>query len=168
MALLENGRVIADRWTTVADDAPLPSDGPVIVGAARLREEVANLAGREIGVRLTSAETAESVVDLLPLVGLVAVEFPKFRDGRGFTTGRSLRQHHGFSGEIRAVGNTLPDQYRFLLRCGFSTVEIPDDRDPAPWQKALEEISVAYQPVVDQAPAASLLRRRLFGGEVAQ
>lgn len=161
MPLLETGRPIADRWTHVADDAPLPAEGAIIVSTARLREELALFQDREVGIRLTSSETADSVADLLPAVTLVAIEFPKYRDGRGFTIARTLRQVHGFTAEIRAVGETLPDQYRFLLRCGFTTVEVPEGRDLAPWQHALEEISVAYQPAVDDAAPVSLLRRRL-------
>lgn len=164
MALLENGRPVPDRWTFVPDTAPLPADGPVIVTLSRLRREADGLRRRPLGVKLSSAELAPEVADFLELVSLVAVEFPKFRDGRGFSTARDLRERYGFRGEIRAVGHTLPDQYRFLLRCGFDRVEIPDDRDPAAWAAALEGIGIAYQPALDAAAPVSLLRRRLAGG----
>ncbi|ACI99567.1 DUF934 domain-containing protein [Rhodospirillum centenum] len=179
MALLENGRPVPDRWTFVPDGVPLPLDGPVIVTLSRLRREAEDLRGRPpgvlppdvrppsarfLGVKLTSAELAPEVAEFLDLLSLVAVEFPKFRDGRGFSTARELRERYGFRGEIRAVGHTLPDQYRFLLRCGFDTVEMPDDRDPAAWAAALEGIGIAYQPAMDAAAPVSLLRRRLAAG----
>ena len=160
MALLENGQPIADPWTFVADGADLPAAGDVIVTLARLNAGVEPPAGGRLGVRLTSSELAEAAAPHLPRLALVAVEFPKFRDGRGFSTARELRERFGFKGEVRAVGHTLPDQYRFLLRVGFSTVEVPDGANLASWQAALTEIAVAYQRAVDDATPASLLRRR--------
>ena len=81
--------------------------------------------------------------------------------GRGFTQARSLRERLAFSAEIRATGNILPDQYAFLLRCGITTVETPDDTDPAAWQKAADCFSFAYQPSVLKEPVLSGLRRTI-------
>lgn len=164
MALLENGRAIADPWTVIPDGGTVPADGAAIVPLARLAAEGEALAARRLGIRLASNELAEAVAPHLGRVELIAIEFPKFRDGRGFSTARTLRERYGFTGEIRAVGHTLPDQYRFLLRCGFTTVEVPDDRDPAEWARALAEIGVAYQRALDDTTPASLLRRRFGGG----
>lgn len=160
MALLENGRPVPDAWTFISDDQPIPAEGAVIVTLPRLTAEIDALSGRDLGVRLASAELAEAVAPFLDDLSLIAVEFPKFRDGRGFSTARELRERYGYNGTIRAVGHTLPDQYRFLLRVGFTQVEVPDDRDLAAWQHALAEIAVAYQRAVDDATPATLLRRR--------
>ncbi|HEV7372089.1 DUF934 domain-containing protein [Arenibaculum sp.] len=166
MALLDQqGRPVPDAWHTVADGAPVPADRPAIVPLSRLAAERDDLAARTapLGVKLGTGELAEHVAPYLGLVSLVAVEFAKFRDGRGFSTARELRERHGFAGEIRALGHTLPDQYRFLLRCGFTTVAIPDDRDAAAWTAALGRIAIAYQRAADEAAPVSLLRRRLAG-----
>ncbi|MCR6628611.1 MAG: DUF934 domain-containing protein [Magnetospirillum sp.] len=56
---------------------------------------------------------------------LVVIDFPRFRDGRGFTLARTLRERYGFTGEIRAQGNLLPDQLSLLQRCGFSSIAVP-------------------------------------------
>lgn len=161
MALLENGRPVADAWTFVPDDQPIPAEGPVIVTLARLTVEGnAIAADRKLGVRLASSELAKAVAPYLERLSLVAVEFPKFRDGRGFSTARELREHYGYTGDIRAVGHTLPDQYRFLLRVGFTQVEAPDDRDLRAWEQALTQIDIAYQRATDAPTPASLLRRR--------
>jgi len=94
-------------------------------------------------------------------LSLVAVNFPTFRDGRGFTQASSLRENLAFSGEIRATGNILSDQYAFLLRCGITTVEIQGGADPAAWQKAANCFSFAYQPSVLEEPLLSGFRRTI-------
>lgn len=158
MPLLEGSRVVEDRWITLADEAPLPADWPVIVGLARFAP---GLAPRTLlGVLAGPATPPEVLVAALPYVTLVAVEFPRFRDGRGFSLARALRERYGFAGEIRAVGHVLPDQHRFLRRCGFTSVALPEGTNLAPWIAALERFGVAYQPAVaDEAPLDRMRRR---------
>ena len=76
---------------------------------------------------------------------LIMVNFPIFRDGRGFTQARALREYYGFSGEIRAEGHLIPDQAQFLRSCGVDTVLLDDTVDTAPWFKALALFPVTYQ-----------------------
>jgi uncharacterized protein (DUF934 family) len=157
MPLLEAGRVVEDPWVLVADDAPLPADRPAIISLRRLAE--VQRAGQRLGVLVGPAVRAEAIA-ARPDLALIAVEFPKFRDGRGFSLARTLRERFGFAGEIRALGHILPDQYRFLLRCGFSTVALPEGTDLGPWRAALVRFGVAYQPsVADEAPLEHLRRR---------
>ena len=127
MPLLEAGIPVADRFVRVDDAAALP-DAPALIPLARLRRDAAELAGRngELGVQVPSTAQPEDIADLLGRVTLIAVEFPKFRDGRGFTIARALRERYGFTGDIRAVGHVLPDQHSQLLRCGFTSVAVPD------------------------------------------
>lgn len=164
MPLLEAGRSVADRYAIVIDDTALP-DGPALVPLARLQREAEALAGRnaELGVIVPSTARPEDVAALLDRVSLVAVEFPKFRDGRGFTIARTLRERYGYTGEIRAIGHLLPDQHRQALRCGFSSVAVPDDADLAPWQSAPGRFQIAYQPDAanDERPFSGLRRRPL-------
>jgi len=165
MPLLEQGFPVADRFVPVADDAPLP-DAPAIVSLARLQREAEALAGRNValGVQVASTTKPEDLAPLLDRVALLVVEFPKFRDGRGFTIARTLRERYGYTGEIRAVGHILPDQYAFLVRCGFSSVAVPEAADLSVWAAALGRFHVAYQAAVDAAPVVSGLRRRLALG----
>jgi uncharacterized protein (DUF934 family) len=166
MPLLEKGIPVEDRFVPVADDAPLPADRPAIVPLARLQRDAAALAGRNValGVQVGSATKPEDIAPLLDRVALVVIEFPKFRDGRGFTIARTLRERYGYAGELRAVGHVLPDQYEFLVRCGFSSVAVPEGADIGLWAAALSRFHVAYQPGVDEAPVISGLRRRLALG----
>jgi phosphoadenosine phosphosulfate reductase len=80
--------------------------------------------------------------------GPIAISFPSFTDGRGFSLARLLRERHGFTGEIRAVGNLIPDHAQFLLRSGFDTVEIADPDTAHVWKFSLERIGHNYQPAV--------------------
>ncbi|WP_051622369.1 DUF934 domain-containing protein [Acidocella facilis] len=87
----------------------------------------------------------------LPALAVVTITFPKFRDGRGFTIARSLRQHYGYAGDIRATGHFLPEQFGFLIACGFTSFETPATHGPAQFAAAL---AAPHQP-------GQLLRRTL-------
>jgi uncharacterized protein (DUF934 family) len=145
MALLEAGRLVEDRF-------------PVIVSLDELKQAPAE------AVRVPGATPAAELAPFLPALKLVVVEFPKFRDGRGFTLGRTLRERYGFTGEIRAAGHILPDQHVLLLRCGFTGVELPEGADPAVWQAALGRYHVAYQPAMTADSPLARHRRRLTLG----
>ena len=69
------------------------------------------------------------------------------------------RERYGYRRELRAVGNVLRDQYLFLHRCGFDTLEIADAAAADTWSEALSEISVAYQPAADRRPWVTALRQ---------
>ena len=164
MTLLDNAACeIADGWVEVADDAPLPEGAPAIISLARLTGDAASFAGRNapLGVSLPSNTRPEAVAGLLDRVSLIAIQFPVFKDGRGFTIARTLRERYGYTGEIRAVGHILPDQYVFLLRCGFTTAAIPDGVDAARFRQAIGQYDIAYQAAVTDDSPLSLLRRHV-------
>jgi phosphoadenosine phosphosulfate reductase len=78
--------------------------------------------------------------------GPVAIRFPVFNDGRGMSLARLLRDRHGFTGEVRAVGHLIPDLAQSLLRSGFDTAEIADPADAEIWKASLNRIRHIYQP----------------------
>ena len=160
MPLLESGQIVSDPWQTPADDVA-PLSGPCILSLSRLQQDeaVRTALHPPLGVALPVDQAADVLAPYLERLSLVTVCFPTFRDGRGFTQARSLRERLAFSGEIRATGELLPDQYAFLLRCGVTTVQLPDDADPAAWQAAADRFSVAYQPSAIKEPIFSGLRR---------
>ena len=143
MPLLKDGAFIDDPWTDVDDEAPLPPDGPVIVGLKRWRTDRSALMARgtQIGLRLTSEQTPGQVEDDLRHFGLVALAFPAFTDGRPFSNARRLRDRYDFQGEVRATGDTFRDQYWHLKRCGFDAVEVSDRETIAGWRAAVSAIS---------------------------
>lgn len=162
MLLIREGRVVADPWVRLADDAPAPAATPIIVSLARWRSERQALAerGGALGVWLQSDQRAVEIAKDLGLMSLVAVDFPTFRDGRGYSTGRILRERYRFAGELRATGQVLRDQFLFLHRCGFDAFEVRDRRAADAWRGAIGEISVFYQTTGDGRVSAAERRRQ--------
>src|SRR5688572_1930930 len=116
-------RGIDDPFTNVADDEALPP-GDVIISLTRFQQEGDALLsdGRRVGVRLEAHEEVEALAYDLPrlaAVGLVALAFPKYRDGRAYTNARLARERYGFKGQVRAVGDVLREQAAFMVRLGF-------------------------------------------------
>ncbi|MBF0888928.1 MULTISPECIES: DUF934 domain-containing protein [Gluconobacter] len=124
---------------------------------------VAELAERDDAraVLLESADDPALLRPYLNRLDLVVLRFPIFRDGRGFTQARELREYLRFSGEIRAEGHILPDQAAFLRRCGVDSVVLPKNGngDPGLWEKQLRQFPVAYQrSVLPERPVGPGLR----------
>ena len=162
MPLLKDGKLIDDPWSHIADEVAIPASGQVIVGLKRWREERDSLIKRTdpAGVRLQSDHTAGDVADDLEHLGVVALAFPVFKDGRAYSNARRLRERHGYTGEIRAIGNVLRDQYLFMLRCGFDALEVKEGETEKDWQKATKAFSVFFQPAADDQETVVSLRHR--------
>lgn len=163
MPVIKHSQVIDDPWTTIAEGDPLPpAETPLIIPLARWQADRSALIARRspLGVRLASDQSPELIGKELNFFQLFALDFPAFTDGRAYSYARLLREHYGYSGEIRAVGNVLRDQLMFMRRCGFDAFEIPaasaDAR--AQFQAALSEIDVWYQSAPDAETPA--FRRR--------
>jgi uncharacterized protein (DUF934 family) len=126
MALIRDDQIVDDDFRSVADDEPLPAAGAVIVSLERWQRDRDALLARQapLGVRLRSDQSPESIADDLDRLALVALEFPKFRDGRAYSHARILRERYGFRGEVRAVGDVLMEQLHFMLRTGFNAFDI--------------------------------------------
>ncbi len=165
MALIKDGKLVEDPWLALDDEAPIPQDRDVIVDLERWRRDRAALKQRpgRLGVRLTADQLAGEIAEDLADFDLVALEFPKFADGRAYSTARLLRERHGYTGELRAVGNVLRDQFVFLHRCGFDTYQVADARAAESWLQALGEIQVWYQPTADGR--TSVAHRRQANGK---
>ncbi len=168
MPLIKGGEEVADAWVFAADGDALPAAGAVVVSLARWLAERDTLLARSdpLGVRLASHERADALAADVGRLGLIALEFPSFRDGRAYSTARLLRQRWGYRCELRAIGNVLRDQLAFMQRCGFDAFAIADaDADAAAmFRAALAEISVVYQDVGCGRVPASRQRHGEDGG----
>ena len=105
-----------------------------------------------LGLLLAAGETVDDIAADLPRFALIALDFPKFSDGRAFSTARLLREKYGYAGELRAVGNVLADQIPLMRRVGFDTFEVTN----APTRRALTEgriaeVTLHYQPAAVRA-----------------
>jgi phosphoadenosine phosphosulfate reductase len=116
---------VHDTWRTIADDAPLPIDGRGIVSLARWRADQTEIAsnGVDIGVSAQVADVIDPIADDIARLAVIALPFPKFSDGRSYSTARRLRET-GYKGQIRATGDVLLDQLPLMLRAGFDAFEI--------------------------------------------
>ena len=124
-----------------------PSEGDVVlVPFERLAEEdeaFFQTVGA-VGVLVGTETTFSALEPFANKISFVAIDFPAFGDGRGFSLAVRLRKDFGFKGEIRAVGNVIPDQAQFLMRAGFDSVETTKERKTA-FETALSRFPAYYQ-----------------------
>jgi uncharacterized protein (DUF934 family) len=155
---LEAGQFIEaeDAFTTVAADDEIPAQGAVILSLARFEAEGAALLdeGRPVGVLLQPDEAVEGLAYDLPRLAVVALVFPKFRDGRAYSSAAILRTRLGFTGEVRAVGDVLRDQASHMVRCGIDAFVPADGSVVSEWAAAAGRYRHVYQAAADRrAPA---------------
>jgi uncharacterized protein (DUF934 family) len=164
LTVVENGRIVEDRYIRILDDAPIPDRVPVIVPANRLLADAPELIRRDgsLGVLWPNDRRVAELEPWLGHLALIALIFPKFRDGRAYSQARLLRETYGFRGTLRATGDVLRDQFHFLVRAGFDSFEVKKPADARVFAEVVGRYSVHYQPGADgQAPA---LRRRQQSG----
>jgi uncharacterized protein (DUF934 family) len=156
--LIKNRAVIDDEWSVLRleeSDAPASvavPEGKVIVPLVVWQAQREQLSARpQIAVWLASDERAEAIRDELDRFALVAVDFPKFSDGRGYSIAYNLRKRLGYKGELRAIGDVLRDQLFQMLRTGFDAFSTRPDRNIHDALKGLTVFSETYAASVDTA-----------------
>ena len=166
---IEDGQCVEAEsgFIHVADDEAIPTEhrsnlGGVILSLARFLTDGAALLddGRSVGVRIEPAERVEDLAYDLPRLTLIAPAFPKFRDGRAYSTAALLRERYGYRGEIRAVGDVAREQAYEMVRCGFTAFEPIDGSTPEQWARAAHIFRHVYQAAADDRPAAYVERSR--------
>lgn len=156
-----NGEAIPDGRTLLADDEITGADGPYILPFERALSELDGLNGH-YGVRINPADDVRLLEPFMAKITLVEVTFPGFRDGRGYSTARILRES-GYTGVIRAVGDVLRDQLFHMLRCGFDEFLVKD-KDPAgAIAAAKSRFGTFYQGAADANRPAWALRHAAEG-----
>lgn len=165
-SLIKERRIAPDSWQRLeraADGscAVPPERGDVIVPLALWLERRAELLARpgRIGVWLDSHEEPEAIAREVDSFQVIAVNFPKFQDGRGFSTARLLRERFGYKGELRAIGHITRDHLYYMEGCGFDAFELRAGEDLEEALGAFAAFSEAYQASVTRP--IPLFRRRL-------
>jgi len=166
MALIIKDRnVVTDPWLRLEPNAdgsfpPVPPAGDIIVPLAVWQQQRVHLLVRpgRIGIWLDSHEEPAVIAEDLKLFGIVAVNFPKFGDGRGYSTARLLRERYGYKGELRAIGDVIRDVLFQLSSCGFNAFALRQGEDPQEALAGFRDFSESYQATVDQP--LPLFRRR--------
>ena len=164
--IIKNGQVIDDAWLVLKlteeqtpESVTLPDAPTLLPLAVWLVRKDEILARRQpVGIWLESNEGPESIANDLKHFTIIGVNFPKFADGRGYSTARLLRERFAYSGEIRALGDVLRDQLFLLRRCGFDAFAVRQDKDIEAALAGLTAFSESYQTAVDQPQP--LFRRR--------
>jgi uncharacterized protein (DUF934 family) len=156
---LENGvaAFADDSFVHVTDEDAIPEAGDVILSLTRFQAEgdaLLSSNSRRVGVRIESNEEVEALAYDLPRLAVVAVAFPKYRDGRAYTSARLLRERLNYTGEVRAVGDVLQEQAGFMIRCGMDAFEPADGATPEAWTKAASRFRHVYQRAADDRVVA--------------
>ncbi|MFT5605451.1 MAG: hypothetical protein ACI9G5_002421 [Paracoccaceae bacterium] len=147
--IIKDGSVVSDQWQVIRDDAEELPAGPCIVPLSRWQAERESLVARaDVAVWLSSDQSPKLLGEDIAKLPLIAVDFPGFADGRGFSYGRELREQHQFTGELRAIGLFMRDQLAYLSRCGFNSFALQDcDLNAA--LTSLKDFSMHYQVSTD-------------------
>jgi uncharacterized protein (DUF934 family) len=149
--IIKDGNVQLDDWILVgqADSSMNPAQLPVktILPFGYIQKKGDQLPRQQNvhGVLLDGSDDIEGWGEMLVRFPLLAVSFSHFTDGRGFSLAAQLREKYGFSGDLRAMGNFLPDQMNYLSRCGFSSFYIQDSEQLEDALSGLRDFNVAYQ-----------------------
>jgi uncharacterized protein (DUF934 family) len=163
--IIKDRKVVPDSWQRLelgsGGSLPLiPPAGDILVPLAAwqaLRDELVLRAGR-LGVWLDSHEEPALIAGDLQHFAVVAVNFPKFIDGRGYSIAHLLRSRYGWKGELRAIGDIFRDHLFFLSSCGFDAYQLREGEDPHEALAAFGDFSEAYQGSVERP--LPLFRRR--------
>jgi uncharacterized protein (DUF934 family) len=151
--IIKDSEIIEDVWHLIDIDADINtaiSDEPTIVPLAVWQQQREQLSGHpQLGICLNSDESPSLIKDDIALFKLIAINFPQFADGRGFSYGRELKEQHHFTGELRAVGDFMRDQLGYLKRCGFNAFAL-ENTDLEAAISSLNDFSEYYQSSIDQ------------------
>lgn len=159
--IIKNRQIIDDNTQHLGSDDALPFS-PCTVPLQRWLEQYEQLQRHptSVGVWVRGDDDLEQLAPYIQQLQLIAVEFPRFTDGRSYSQARLLRERYGYQGELRAVGNVLRDQLLFMERCGIDAFELSDPDKLEDSLKSFSEIKVYYQPATATPAILRRLRQR--------
>jgi uncharacterized protein (DUF934 family) len=128
-----------------------PHEEPAVTLDCFLTQEDAH------AVRVEAGEDVRKLIPHFARLRLVEIAFPRFRDGRGYSAARILRES-GYAGELRAEGDVLVDQILFMRRCGFDSFAPAQPLDARLVEQALKQFPFVYQAAADAAVPVWKLR----------
>ncbi|MFT5482937.1 MAG: hypothetical protein ACI9GW_001592 [Halieaceae bacterium] len=161
--IIRDGAVVDDAWVVVSTpeqlSAALETTASIFLTLDIWQEHGQSIdAEVELGVLLEPGQEPGQIAESLGRFASIAVNFPVFTDGRGFSYARELRQTHNFPGEIRAVGAMIRDQLHYLTRSGFNAFQFDTDTDLNAALGSFNAFTNAYQACADATEP--LFRRR--------
>ena len=157
-----------DVWQALEGDvADAPQGAALLVPLSRWLAQAPALRARagRLGVLLEPSDDPAAIADDLQTLALIAVRFPLFNDGRGYSIARTLRQRYGWQGELRAVGDVLRDQLFYLSRCGFDSFALADGEPADEAIAFFSTFSEAYQAATDRGPLFARREAAVVGAD---
>lgn len=154
--IYNDGSIRNDEWQLITSDkglspTELPKGNLILPADFWLASQSAlEQQNRQQGIWLGSDIQLEDIANQLLKVELIAVNFPVFTDGRGYSTARLLRERYGYAGEIRAIGDVLQDQLCYMRRCGFDSYQLKEGKCIQSAAQALFPFKETYQAAADQ------------------
>lgn len=159
---IKNRQLGSDDWLMVSAlpedmaDLELPSAATIYalpVWQHRRADIVSHVTAQQLplGLWLAASDDVAVIADDLTQLAVVALDFPKFSDGRNLSSARLLRERYAYRGEIRAVGDVLVDQLYFMARCGFDAFCLRADQPTDAALAAFATFSQHYQGAADDA-----------------
>lgn len=155
--IIRDRAVVNDDWEILqlseddSADTVLVPEGKVIVPLKVWLLQKNTLSERsELGVWFSSDEQAKELGQDIHRFSVIAIDFPKFADGRGYSIAYNLRTRLGYVGELRAIGDVLRDQLFYMQRVGFNAFAVRADKNIHDALKSLSDFSETYQTSVDQ------------------
>jgi len=157
--LIIDSEIVANQWQLITEPGDnIDDNSAIIVPLSMWTEQRESLLKRpRLGLWLDCDQSPQLIAEDLSHFELVAIQFPNFADGRGFSYGRELRDTHHYQGEVRAIGSFIRDQLFFLKRCGFNAFAL-ETADLEKSLASLADFSDSYQAAMDQP--APLYNRR--------
>ena len=158
--ILKDTEVVSDDWIVLDESAESLPTGDILLSYEQWQnfaDQLSNHSG-SLGVWLEGHAEIEQIIEPLLDLPLIAINFPKFADGRGFSSARLIRERYNYSGELRAIGGFIRDQLYLLKRCGFNAFQFSDENELSDAAESLKDFSENYQVSVDQENP--LFRRR--------
>jgi uncharacterized protein (DUF934 family) len=155
--IIKNKAIVDDQWNVFKcsegespETATVPAGFQIVPLQVWLAQKTTLAARKDIAVWLASDERAEQLKEDIATLPLIAVDFPAFSDGRGYSIAFNLRTRLGYDGEIRAIGDVLRDQLFYMQRVGFDAFATREDRSIDDALKGLTDFSDVYQTSWDQ------------------
>lgn len=157
--IIKDKHIINNEWLIVNNDDDLLPEGQLLVSLSIWESQKSTLLERPtVGLWLQNDQCVSAIADDLNHFAVIAIDFPAFMDGRGFSIARLLRDRYQYQGEIRATGGVIRDQLCYLKRCGFNAFDMEEDINLEAALASLDDFSESYQTSVDQK--TPLFRRR--------
>jgi len=169
--LIRQGQLQSNDWRvfTPPEDSEgtlgpsLPADEPgwiVPVTVWEKAQDTLRQRSHPVAVLLAPDSTLTSLLDTNGNVdstgiAFIAIDFPVYTDGRGYSLAQLLRTQHGWKGELRAIGDVMIDTIHYQARVGFDSFLVKAGHDPEKALAAFNTFTVHYQKTYPQ-PAKPL------------